>query len=111
MLSKKTILLATVLATLAGGITVHAATHSYGSWSHGAKSTERWHQLNYLGEAYTTLPGRTAGIYYYRNGAYLGGAETYKDPWISSGTRLYNSVVIWDSFNWNAPKTKFSIRL
>ncbi|WP_303974330.1 hypothetical protein [Streptococcus merionis] len=42
---------------------------------------------------------------------YLGGATAYKDSWRTDGTTVRASVTVWDSLNWNAPKTTFTYKL
>ncbi|MGT2667203.1 hypothetical protein ACVRYP_07840 [Streptococcus rifensis] len=108
---KKKLFSIALFLSLAFGGTVYAATYSYGDWYNGVRSTERWHDLNYLAEAWTTRPGHKTGIYYYRSGKYVGGVEAYKDSWRRDGSRVHNSTVIWDSFSLYAPKTSFTYKL
>jgi hypothetical protein len=108
MMKKKMItMLLTLTITLGIGATVLAAT--YGSSASGVRNTERWHQLSYFGEAWTTRRGQTAQINYYRSGRHIGSATAHLDSWRTSG-RAYNNVTIWDSLNPRAPKTTFTYR-
>lgn len=109
-MTKKSLFSTFVLASLFLAGTVYAATYSYGDNSNGVRSTERY-QAGYSGEAWTTRRGHSTGIYYYRNGAYVGGTTAYKDSWLPAHHKAYNSVWIWDSMNPWAPKTEFSIKL
>ncbi|MGT2772401.1 hypothetical protein [Streptococcus marimammalium] len=96
--------------SLTFGSIVYAATYSYGNWSNGVRSTEQW-QVRYYGEAWITRRGHSTAISYYRNGTLVGRATAYKDSWRRDNGRVYDDVLVWDSLNWNAPKTTFYYRL
>lgn len=101
---KRTVSLSVCLMSLLYASTVHAVNIYRGNWSHGVRSTEVW-QLQYVGEAWTNRAGHSPGIYYYRNGVYLGGARAYKDSWRRDAGIVRSSVRIWDTLNPWAPKT------
>lgn len=99
-----------LLAVIFLSSVAYAATYRHPNGRSWVKNTENWHQLTYTGEAFARKGNRMAQVTYYRNNRYLGGAFAYVDSWRNAASD-YDKIVIWDSLNPWAAKTKFYYNL